>query len=257
MRHHRISRGPRGKRVLAKLIAGSYMPLCLPWHAVFHTHEETRRLYEALPDTNASESLAPPVGDIPHCPHRGVPRLAAPGAICPRQPLVPRAHRYQGARGDTPFLWSYATGTQNYICLLSDSGFAWAFFGPQATLFDDDKRQIITHFLSPNRNPRPEEKGMARATWQDSEDTSVVWAKMIASSERPLSEAGGDSLAAAQGGWSGHRAHGGRPAHGDQIYPAGVHLGRSGASYRLCSVGGRGHGRWYRYTADYIFYKRE
>jgi hypothetical protein len=30
-------------------------------------------------------------------------------------------------------------------------------FGPQATLFNDDGMQIITHFLSPN----PEEGGMA------------------------------------------------------------------------------------------------
>jgi hypothetical protein len=44
--------------------------------------------------------------------------------------------------GNTLFLRGHATGTQNYICLPTDSSFAWAFFGPQATLFRF-KRQII------------------------------------------------------------------------------------------------------------------
>jgi hypothetical protein len=75
----------------------------------------------------------------------------------------------------------HATGTQNYICLPSATGFAWTFFGPQATLLNDDDQQIITHFLSPN----PSEGGTARATWQDSHDTSTVWAKAIATSSDP------------------------------------------------------------------------
>jgi Protein of unknown function (DUF3455) len=83
--------------------------------------------------------------------------------------------------GNKVFLKGHAIGTQNYICLPSDSGFAWTFFGPQATLFNDDDKQLITHFLSPN----PDESGMARATWQHSRDTSTVWAMMIASSSDP------------------------------------------------------------------------
>lgn len=88
---------------------------------------------------------------------------------------VPARHR--------PFLRGYASGTQNYICLpLPDgSGFDWTFFGPQATLFNDDALQITTHFLSPN----PDEGGMARPTWQHSQDTSTVWAMPIASSTDP------------------------------------------------------------------------
>ena len=78
--------------------------------------------------------------------------------------------------GNTPFLVGHATGTQNYICLPSGAGFAWTFFGPQATLLDDNDEQIITHFLSPN----PAESGTPRATWQDSDDSSAVWAKAIA-----------------------------------------------------------------------------
>ena len=82
--------------------------------------------------------------------------------------------------GHTLFLRGRAIGTQNYICLADDDGFAWAFVGPQATLFKF-KRQIITHFLSPN----PDEEGLARATWQHSRDTSTVWAGTIQSSGDP------------------------------------------------------------------------
>src|SRR6266508_57636 len=83
--------------------------------------------------------------------------------------------------GNKRFLEGHALGTQDYICLPSGSGFAWTFFGPQATLFNDHDKQIITHFLSPN----PDESGMPRATWQHSRDTSTVWAGAIASFSDP------------------------------------------------------------------------
>jgi len=74
---------------------------------------------------------------------------------------------------------AHALGTQNYICL--GAGLAWTFIGPQATLFDDEADQSMTHFLSPN----PSEAGVARATWRHSKDTSTVWALAIASSTDP------------------------------------------------------------------------
>jgi hypothetical protein len=82
--------------------------------------------------------------------------------------------------GHTLFLRARAIGTQNYICLPADSGFGWILFGPQATLFKF-RRQIITHFLSPN----PDEDDLPRATWQHSRDTSRVWAAAVASSSDP------------------------------------------------------------------------
>ena len=74
--------------------------------------------------------------------------------------------------GFKPYLEGHALGTQNYICLPTATGFSWTLFGPQATLFNDDNGQTITHFLSPN----PVENGTPRATWQHSRDTSSVWA---------------------------------------------------------------------------------
>jgi hypothetical protein len=83
--------------------------------------------------------------------------------------------------GNVPFLITHAEGTQNYVCVPSGPSFVWTFFGPQATLLNENNQQVATHFLSPN----PAEDGMPRATWQDSADTSTVWAAMIASSADP------------------------------------------------------------------------
>ena len=80
----------------------------------------------------------------------------------------------------SPYLIAAAEGTQNYVCTVTTSGFAWTFFGPQATLFGG-ATQVATHFLSPN----PDEGGTPRATWQHSVDTSAVWAAAIASSTDP------------------------------------------------------------------------
>jgi hypothetical protein len=78
-----------------------------------------------------------------------------------------------------PFLLGHGVGTQNYECQPSTSlgHVAWTLFTPQATLFSDLDEQLTTHFFSPN----PVENGVIRVTWQDSRDTSTVWARAIAS----------------------------------------------------------------------------
>jgi hypothetical protein len=65
--------------------------------------------------------------------------------------------------GNKAFLEGHAVGTQDYICLpcpnpintatCPASSFIWTLFGPQATLFNDNDKQVITHFLSPNLGP--------------------------------------------------------------------------------------------------------
>jgi hypothetical protein len=92
----------------------------------------------------------------------------------------------QVEKGNKAFLEGHAVGTQDYICLPSSSGFAWTFFGPQATLFNEHDKQIITHFLSPNPSPNdPLGSDTPRVTWQHSRDTSTVWAMKIAESSDP------------------------------------------------------------------------
>ena len=78
--------------------------------------------------------------------------------------------------GNRAFLVGHATGTQNYVCLPSATGFAWSLFTPQATLFNGHHKQLITHFFSPN----PFESGTPiRATWEHSRDTSTVWGAVV------------------------------------------------------------------------------
>ena len=76
--------------------------------------------------------------------------------------------------GFKPFFKAHAVGTQNYICApaATPSGVDWLFFGPQATLFNDDLEQTVTHFFSRN----PSRANAIQATWQHSRDTSTVWA---------------------------------------------------------------------------------
>ena len=101
-----------------------------------------------------------------------LPQAAQAQTVTP--PIVP-----PGLEVDAPnqaFLLGHATGFQNYECQPVDSlgRVDWTLFTPQATLFNDQNEQIITHFNSPN----PDEARVVRATWQDSVDTSMVWARV-------------------------------------------------------------------------------
>jgi hypothetical protein len=86
-------------------------------------------------------------------------------------PAVPAGLEVPGAF--QPFMKAHAIGTQNYICAPApaSSGFDWLFIGPQATLFDDEFSQGLTHFQSKNSV-----QDAIQATWQHSRDSSVVWA---------------------------------------------------------------------------------
>jgi hypothetical protein len=82
-------------------------------------------------------------------------------------------------------------GTQGYTCLPSFdlttggvTGFNWTPKSrPEATLFSNGSKQIVTHFLSPNPSEfaLPPEIGKPRPTWQSSKDSSLVWGNKVAS----------------------------------------------------------------------------
>ena len=74
-------------------------------------------------------------------------------------PTVPTDIRVPA--GNKLFLVGHAVGTQQYFCRFPGTTTPWVLFGPQATLFDDDDKQVITHFLSPN----PLEGGKPRPTY--------------------------------------------------------------------------------------------
>ena len=156
--------------------------------------------------------------------------------------------------GHKAVLVGHAVGTQNYICLPSGASFAWILFGPQATLFTDNDRQVITHFLSANLV----ESGTPRATWQHSRDTSSVWGLAIGVSS--------DSAFVAPGAipWLLLRevGHQDGPANGHTLsattYIQRLNTSGGTAPATGCSqatdVGKRA---LVPYTADYFFYEAE
>ena len=58
----------------------------------------------------------------------------------------------------------HATGTQNYTCQSTATGYAWTLVAPWATLVDDKGKQLMTHFAGP--------------TWQAKDGSKVVGARV-------------------------------------------------------------------------------
>ena len=102
----------------------------------------------------------------------------AQAAERPEPPAVPA--EIQVPAGFPLFGVGHAVGTQGYVCVAKGGQYSWTPFGPQATVFDGDDQQVLTHFLSPmpyDQRPSP--------TWQHSRDSSAVWGLPVASSSDP------------------------------------------------------------------------
>jgi hypothetical protein len=183
-----------------------------------------------------------------------LPQLAhAQDTISP--PIVPPGLEVEA--GNEVFLLGRGVGTQNYVCAPCDPtkpncplGVAFTLFTPQATLFNDQGEQLITHFASPN----PVEGGTVRVTWQDSRDTSSVWAKLVKAAVVRT-----DSIA-----WVLLNVK----DTGTQAGPTGDRMTKTTFIQRVNTVGGLapavgclstadlGHQAFIPYTADYFFYKK-
>jgi hypothetical protein len=179
----------------------------------------------------------------------GLPQPARGDSVTP--PAVPA--NIQVPPGATAFLVGHGVGTQNYICLPSGAGFSFVLFTPQATLFADNGKQIITHYFSPN----PFEGGTIRATWQDSHDTSTVWASATpatTSTDPAFVKPGAVAwvLLRVVGSQSG-------PIGSNKLTPTTFiqRLNTSGGlapSTGCSSSADVGHEEFVPYTADYFFY---
>ena len=184
------------------------------------------------------------------------PQYAAAGQLTP--PDVPG--NVKVPEGNHVFRIGAATGTQNYVCLpTSTGGFAWSLFTPEATLFDDDDgRQLITHFNSPNTDPK--DRGSIRATWQDSRDTSRVWAKIAPdglSTDSNFVENGAIAWLKLERVGSQVGPDGGDALFGTTfVQRVHTHGGNADATQCLQStdVGKRS---FVPYTADYYFYRKD
>ena len=179
-------------------------------------------------------------------------------------PPVPDAVKVTATEG-VVFFVGHATGTQNYVCLPTATGFGFVLFTPEATLFNDDgDQQLITHYFSPNpfehnTNPALSAIGPIRATWQHSRDGSFVWAAVNAGNASTDANFV-DSNAIA---WLKVTAKGTQdgPDGGDIlsktvfIQRLNTHGGLAPAD-RCTSQADVGHLAFVPYTADYFFYQK-
>ena len=178
--------------------------------------------------------------------------------------------------GNHAFLEGHGVGTQNYVCAFSASsptGVAYALFTPQATLFSDDSKQLITHFFSPspsetNTNPAVIATGAIRVTWQH-RDTSTVWGRVRPADPTVPGDIGDSStdpafVAPGAVAWLKVTATATEPGPtgGDTLTKTTFiqRLNTSGglAPSTGCSTPSDvGHQAFVPYTADYFFYKAD
>jgi hypothetical protein len=172
--------------------------------------------------------------------------------------------------GNHAFLVGHALGTQNYVCAPSagsTTGVAYVLFTPQATLYNDDGDQLITHFFSPNPEPSDPNKsaavvadGAIRATWVHSRDGSSVWAKLHTSDKGVVGSFTPDQTAVAwllldKVGVADGLAGGNilsKTTHVQRLNTTGGVA--PGPGHGCDSPSDVGHTAFVDYTADYFFY---
>lgn len=175
--------------------------------------------------------------------------ISQPALAAITPPSVPE--NIEVPEGNVPYLVGHAAGTQNYVCMPSGKRYVWTLSTPQATLFDDDDRQIATHFFSPN----PYENEVVRPMWQNSRDTSGVWGQAIQNSSDP------DYVAPGAVAWLLLQGVGAQvgPTGGAMMtkttYIQRVNTTGGIAPSTGCSQSGDvGKKQFVPYTADYYFY---
>jgi len=185
----------------------------------------------------------------------------------PAEPIKPPRvpHNLRVPPGFEVFLVGHAVGTQNYVCLPSDTGFKFTLFTPQATLFGDAREELITHFFSPNPSETPPPPGQfavgtVRATWQDAHDSSIFWGSVNpdeTSTDPRFVQPGAIAWLLAR-------------EAGTQAGPAGgAFLTQTRFVQRINTAGGVapaagcasssdvGNTAFVPYTADYVFYRQQ
>jgi len=162
----------------------------------------------------------------------------------------------QVPEGNVIFRVGHGVGFQNYVCAPSTAALghvAYVLFTPQATLFDGGE-QLTSHFFSPN----PFEGATVRATWQDSVDSSRVWAKANASSVDPkFVEPGAVAWVLLQTVGTDLGPTGGGTLAATTFIQRVNTVGGVAPSTGCDSINDAGTKAFMPYTADYIFYRRQ
>jgi hypothetical protein len=165
-----------------------------------------------------------------------------------------------------PFFKGRGIGTQDYTCKpTGPTTVAFALFTPLAHLFNQNGKQLTSHFFSPNpaeANVDPTVIGnrQIRATWRDSQDSSSVWAKVDQSATFATDPAfvAKDAVA-----WLKLEVKGTQngPTGGDTLTAAQFiqrvnTVGGLPPSTGCTSLSDIGNQAFVPYEADYIFYKK-
>ena len=168
--------------------------------------------------------------------------------------------------GSHAFLVGHAIGTQNYTCspsTTSNTGVAYALFTPEATLYNDDGDEIITHFFSPNPDPSDPNTsasviadGAIRPTWQHARDGSAVWAKMHPGGSATLNKDDIPWLLLDKVGVEEGLTGGDILKKTTQVQRVHTHGGVAPKD-GCASSSDLGHQAFVPYTADYFFYTNE
>jgi len=180
-----------------------------------------------------------------------------------KRPHVP--HNIRVPDGFDVYLVGHAVGTQNYVCLPSDTGVKYTLFTPQATLFGDAREELITHFFSPNpsENPPPAGQiaaGTVRATWQDAHDSSTFWGSVdpdeVSTDPRFVQPGAIAWLLAREAGTQAG------PTGGDFLtqtrFVQRINTAGGLAPTTGCATASDvGHTAFMPYTADYVFYRQQ
>ncbi len=179
-------------------------------------------------------------------------------------PAVPAG--LQADAGSHAFLVGHAFGTQNYVCApsaTSNTGVAYVLFTPEATLFNDDGDQLITHFFSPDREPGDPNTspavvadGAIRATWQHSRDGSSVWAKLHTNGSVVVNPSAIAWLLLDVAGTQDGLTGGDILSKTTQIQRLNT-TGGVAPAQGCSSPSDVGHTAFVDYTADYFFYTNE
>jgi hypothetical protein len=152
----------------------------------------------------------------------------------PPPPVVPPAIR--APAGHVPFLLGRATGTQNYTCQPTATGYGWTFVAPSATLVDKKGKQIITHFAGPTWQARDGSTVVGAVVARvDSPSGAIPWLLLRATSTT-LGPDGGDRLT--------------RTTYIQRVNTTGGLAPTSG-----CGPGAEGAVAKVPYTSDYYFYR--
>jgi hypothetical protein len=162
--------------------------------------------------------------------------------------------------GFKPFLVGHAFGTQNYVCSRVGAGVKYVLFTPEATLFSDDGTQIITHYFSPNPNPKDPNTsatvvadGAIRATWQD-KDTSTIWAQLHPGGAATVDKSAIAWLLLDVVGFEAGPTGGDKLTQTKQVQRFSTQGGLQ-PSTGCSSLDDAGNQAFVDYTADYFFYK--